>query len=880
MEGSGSYTISNLIHTKLFATLNYSGSIGGNEPPTLDTNTGAEINEGTTTPITTANLSASDPDDEPSALTFAVSDGPTQGELQVGGTAASSFTQQDLIDGTVSYVHTAGTADDDTFTFALTDAEGAGPTGQTFTITVSSTNNPPTASADEASTDEDTAVTVDVLANDTDPDGTVQPGSVTVESAPSSGTASANNDGSITYTPDADFSGTDVFAYTVADDDGAVSGAATVSVTVQDVNDAPVAADDSATTDVDAAVVIEILANDTDPDGSLQPSTVTVQSAPVDGRVNIRSNTGEVLYTPNDGFVGADQFTYTVDDDDGASSSAATVSITVQDTSRPPTANEDEAATTADSSVVIDVLANDEDADGTLEASTLRIQSAPQNGTARIRGEDGDVLYTPDATFQGRDRFTYTVADNDGLTSNAATVTVQVLPSNSAPVALAALSGDTLSVDGPPLHLTSLSASLFRDPDGDSLALAATSSNPAVLSAQVEASTDAVTLVPQAPGRATVTISASDGTQETSAAPFPIHVERTSNEDTPDERAVAVVDTTGSEAKEVDFGATGLAATFQRIHRGGTIDVQFFGGARDSAKTAAGTARKNDAEAFANVSTFRWQMDAPSVTFDSVNVRFRLDTEKAVAVGEPEAITVLHDATGDGHFEAVPTRFDNRGTPTDSTDDILVAQSLSELGTFRFASNSPSNPLPVELTTFTAALDGGAALLQWRTATETNNAGFEVQHRAPGAAAFAAAGFLEGAGTTTAPQAYRFRVEDLAAGTHRFRLRQVDADGTSTLTDPVAVTVEAERRLALRPAGPNPVRDRTQFQFTVAQSGPASVALYNVLGQRVQRLYDGKAAPGRPYTVDVSAAPLPSGTYFVRLRTEAGTRTHRMVVVR
>ena len=140
-------------------------------------------------------------------------------------------------------------------------------------------------------------------------------------------------------------------------------------------------------------------------------------------------------------------------------------------------------------------------------------------------------------------------------------------------------------------------------------------------------------------------------------------------------------------------------------------------------------------------------------------------------------------------------------------------------------------------------------------------------------------GFVEGAGTTTEPQRYRFRVEDLTPGTHRFRLRQVDTDGTATLTDVVTVTVEAERALRLEATGPNPVREATQFAFTVKQSGRATVTLYNVLGQQVRRLHDREATVGQRYTVDVSAADLPSGTYFVRLSAPSGTRSQRIVVV-
>jgi len=187
---------------------------------------------------------------------------------------------------------------------------------------------------------------------------------------------------------------------------------------------------------------------------------------------------------------------------------------------------------------------------------------------------------------------------------------------------------------------------------------------------------------------------------------------------------------------------------------------------------------------------------------------------------------------------------------------------------------------PVELATFTASLDGTTAVLAWKTSSETNNAGFEVQHRGPDVSGYDKIGFVEGAGSTNEPQSYRFRVKALPPGPHRFRLRKVDTDGTSSLSDPVSVEVRAERTLALHATGPNPVRRATQLTFTVERGGPVEMVLYNILGQRVKRLYDRKATPGTRYSVDVIAGDLSSGTYFARLRAPSGTKTQRIVVVR
>jgi uncharacterized repeat protein (TIGR01451 family) len=136
-----------------------------------------------------------------------------------------------------------------------------------------------------------------------------------------------NPDGTITYIPDPDYCGQDSFTYTISDGRGGTD-TATVGVTVNCVNDPPVAQDDAATTNSDTAVTIEVLANDSDPDGTLNPATVFINTPPSDGSVIVNSD-GTATYTPDPGFSGVDTFTYTVDDNEGLTSNIATVSVTV-----------------------------------------------------------------------------------------------------------------------------------------------------------------------------------------------------------------------------------------------------------------------------------------------------------------------------------------------------------------------------------------------------------------------------------------------------------------------------------------------------------------------------------------------------------------------
>jgi 1,4-alpha-glucan branching enzyme len=197
----------------------------------------------------------------------------------------------------------------------------------------------------------------------------------------------------------------------------------------------------------------------------------------------------------------------------------------------------------------------------------------------------------------------------------------------------------------------------------------------------------------------------------------------------------------------------------------------------------------------------------------------------------------------------------------------------------------PGAPLPVELTDFSATRQGSdAVILNWRTATETNNAGFAVQRQVEtgnDGASFRRIGFVEGAGTTSEPQRYRFTDRDLPFEADRvtYRLRQVDVDGTASLSSKVAVDLGVPQSLALHGTFPNPVRSTATLRYELPESGPVRIELYNVLGQQVAVLVDRQQSAGRK-EIAVNTGELSPGSYFVRMQAPGGTRTERLTVVR
>ena len=184
----------------------------------------------------------------------------------------------------------------------------------------------PEAVDDTANGTEDNAVTLtagDLLGNDSDPDGDAI--SITAVSDGAHGTAVLNGDGSVTYTPNADFFGEDTFSYTISDTNGH-SDTATVTVTVGGTPDAPTAQDDTVTVTPNTAKIITVVGNDNDPDGDTLDITAVTQG--VNGSVAINGN-GTVIYTPDPGFIGADSFSYTVNDGNGGTDTAlVTVTVT------------------------------------------------------------------------------------------------------------------------------------------------------------------------------------------------------------------------------------------------------------------------------------------------------------------------------------------------------------------------------------------------------------------------------------------------------------------------------------------------------------------------------------------------------------------------
>lgn len=351
--------------------------------------------------------------------------------LQVTKQPANGLVE--VVGGQVTYTPNNSFVGADSFDYIVVDNGGLSSNIATAYISVTGTNVPPTAASDSSTTNEDTAVNINVLSNDTDSDGTIDSTSVAILSMPSNGQTAIQSDGSITYTPNNNFNGNDSFSYIVKDNSGNYSNTSQVSVSVSAVNDAPEALGDALVLlDTTSTHHVNVLGNDKDNDGTI--TSIAIISQATNGSAVVDSANLSISYTPSSNFSGSDSFSYQITDNNGAVSATATVSVSQTAANDPPLANADSAQTEEDQFISIDVLVNDIDIDGVLNTSSLTITSNPGNGTATVRKSDGMVFYTPNGNFFGTDSFVYQVADNSGATSQA-TVTVRVNSVNDTPSA-------------------------------------------------------------------------------------------------------------------------------------------------------------------------------------------------------------------------------------------------------------------------------------------------------------------------------------------------------------------------------------------------------------------------------------------------------------
>ncbi|MEO0576797.1 MAG: Ig-like domain-containing protein [Pseudomonadota bacterium] len=333
----------------------------------------------------------------------------------VNGTATVSA-------GMVNYTPAVGFVGSEFFDYTVNDDDGAVSNVATIRVEVSVPNNPPVLGADSFTTAEDTSAVLDILANDVDAESAIDVGSLVITLAPTNGSLTFDEVAAVAdYTPDANFSGTDQFEYHVADDEGLFADPVQVTITVQSVNDAPTASDETVVTDEDQSVVVSLIAADVEGD----TLTLNIESQPASGTLS--GSFPDITYAPNQDFSGADSFTFSVTDG-SLSSNVATVTITVNPVNDVPVATALSTNVAEDGTVSITLAGTDADGD----VLSFAVATTPNNGT--LSGLAPTLVYTPNPNYFGSDSFSFT-ADDGTVSSTAATVSIAVDAVNDIPIA-------------------------------------------------------------------------------------------------------------------------------------------------------------------------------------------------------------------------------------------------------------------------------------------------------------------------------------------------------------------------------------------------------------------------------------------------------------
>ncbi|WP_084555779.1 Ig-like domain-containing protein [Alkaliflexus imshenetskii] len=359
-----------------------------------------------------------DPDNDVDFSTLIIVTEPESGVLESGST------NQEVI-----YTPKTGFAGVDFFEFYIYDSTGL--MSNTARVTIQISDQAPVAVDDAVTINEDETTIIHVLSNDTDPQDNIDPTTVSIITQPTRGSAVPNPDGTITYTPNKDYYGTDSFVYRVCDLTG-YCDEARVSITILPVNDAPVAEDDHVTILQGSSVFIDVLANDFDVDNSKDELKLSIITEPANGSAQLVASPAGIFYVPDPWFSGSDSFTYRVTDTEGLWDEA-TVYITVTWVNSPPTAMDDTFGPISGAGMTLNILQNDTDPDENIDPSSVSIITHPEHGQVTVN-TNGTVFYLPEPDFFGNDSFVYSVCDMAGE-CDMAVVTLFVVAGNGPPTA-------------------------------------------------------------------------------------------------------------------------------------------------------------------------------------------------------------------------------------------------------------------------------------------------------------------------------------------------------------------------------------------------------------------------------------------------------------
>lgn len=237
-------------------------------------------------------------------------------------------------------------------------------------------------------------------------------------------------------------------------------------------------------------------------------------------------------------------------------------------------------------------------------------------------------------------------------------------------------------------------------------------------------------------------------------------------------------------------------------------------------------------------------------------------------INHPDSIYIDEEIQWNSHYCYAATSVDKYGNESGFSNIVEI--------------DVPATP--VELIGFSAYVDGDDAILEWSTATESSNYGFEIQRSLNNTMTFCRIGFVNGNGTTAIPKQYRFIDEELQIGSYYYRLKQIDYNGDYEFSAIITVSIGLPHEFRLYQNHPNPFNPSTTISYSLPHSSHVELRIYNMNGQEVYKLVDEFQEAGNYKVnwdgIDFKGTKVPSGMYFYRIGALNGSKFRRMIYIK
>ena len=287
-----------------------------------------------------------------------------------------------------------------------------------------------------------------------------------------------------------------------------------------------------------------------------------------------------------------------------------------------------------------------------------------------------------------------------------------------------------------------------------------------------------------------------------------------------------------------------------------------------------------------------WTINAATLTGGTYSLDLTADGFGGIS--EVSSLRILKRPTGGGNWTLQGSHSVGTGTTLIPVVHRTGLSGFSEFG----IGGTINNPLPVELSSFSASVVGNAVKLNWKTETEVNNYGFDIERSLPqplpkegafgtplplgkgqGDGLWTKIGFVNGNGNSNSPKSYTFTDTDVLSGKYSYRLKQIDNDGQFEYSKTIEVDLGAPTKFELAQNFPNPFNPETAIRFTLPTACNVRLTIYNLLGQEVKSLVNAFKEAGT-HIINFNASDFNSGVYIYKLEANGVTQTRKMTLIK